>query len=53
VGNDAGESLLIEPGDKCTVVGGNSLPGGSGGTAAFSDKRIFLRGGKFLYCVGG
>jgi outer membrane protein assembly factor BamB len=52
VGNDAGESLLIEPGDKCTVVGANSLPGGSGGTPAFIDKRIFLRGGKFLYCVG-
>jgi outer membrane protein assembly factor BamB len=52
VGNDAGESLLIEPGDKCTVVGANSLPGGSGGTPTFSDKRIFIRGGKLLYCVG-
>jgi len=53
VGNDAGESLLIEPGDKCAVVGVNSLPGGSGGTPAFSNRRLFIRGGKFLYCVGG
>jgi len=53
VGNDAGELLLIEPGDKGAVVGVNSLPGGSGATPIFSDKRIFLRGGKFLYCVGG
>ncbi|MFI5381458.1 MAG: PQQ-binding-like beta-propeller repeat protein [Tepidisphaerales bacterium] len=52
VGNDAGESLLIEPGDTGTVVGSNLLPGGSGGTPVFSDTRMFVRGGKLLYCVG-
>lgn len=52
VGNDAGESRLIEPGDKCTVVGANSLPGGSGATPTFSGRRMFVRGGKLLYCVG-
>jgi hypothetical protein len=52
VGNDAGESLLIEPGDQCTVVGLSSLPGGSGGTPVFNGTRMFVRGGKFLCCVG-
>ncbi len=52
VGNDAGESVLIEPGDTCTVVGTNLLPGSSGGTPTFTDTRMFVRGGKFLYSVG-
>lgn len=52
IGNDAGESLLIETGDKGTVVSTNSLPGGSGATPAFKDRRMFVRGGKLLYCVG-
>jgi outer membrane protein assembly factor BamB len=50
--NDAGETLLLEPGDRLTVVGSNSLPNGSGGTPTFSGKRMFVRGGNFLYCIG-
>ncbi len=53
VGNDAGESLLIEPGDRGAIAGFNSLPGGSGATPAFSGRHMFIRGGKLLYCVGG
>jgi hypothetical protein len=52
VGNDAGESLIIEPGDKGAVVGTAALPGGSGGTPTFTGKRMFVRGGKILYCIG-
>ena len=52
VGNDAGESLLLEPGDTLTAAGTNALRGGSGGTPFFSGTRMFVRGGKLLYCVG-
>lgn len=52
VGNDAGDAVLIEPGDQAAVAGTNSLGAGSGGTPAFSGKRMFVRGGKFLYCIG-
>ena len=52
VGNDAGDSVLIEPGEKGTAAGSNALSGGSGGTPAFSGGRMFVRGGKILYCIG-
>jgi outer membrane protein assembly factor BamB len=52
VGNDSGDTVLIEPGDQATVVGTNSLGAGSGGTPTFSGKRIFVRGGKLLYSIG-
>jgi outer membrane protein assembly factor BamB len=52
VNNDAGETELLEPGDKGTAVGLNSLPAGSGSTPIFADRRMFIRGGKLLYCVG-
>jgi len=52
VGNDAGETVLLEPGDQGAAVGSGSLPGGSGATPAFSGKRMSVRGGKLLYCVG-
>jgi outer membrane protein assembly factor BamB len=51
--NDAGETVLLEPGDQGTAVGRNCLPGGSGGTSTFSGNRMFIRGGQRLYCVGG
>ncbi len=50
--NDAGETAVLEPDDHGTVVGTNTLPGGSGGTPVFSGRRMFVRGGKRLYCVG-
>ena len=52
VGNDAGEAVFLELGDNLTVVAKNSLPDGSGGTPTFSGKRMFIRGGKLLYCIG-
>ena len=52
LGNDAGETMLLEPGDRGTVVGMNTLPGGSGGTPTFRGHRMFVRGGERLYCVG-
>jgi outer membrane protein assembly factor BamB len=52
VGNDAGETVLLQPGDQGTEVGSNRLPAGSGGTPAFRGKRMYVRGGKLLYCIG-
>ena len=52
LGNDAGETVLLEPGDHGAAVGTNSLPRGSGGTSTFVGKRMFIRGGKLLYCIG-
>jgi outer membrane protein assembly factor BamB len=50
--NTVGETVLLEPGDAGKVVGSGTLPNGSGTTPAFSGKRMFVRGGKALYCVG-
>jgi outer membrane protein assembly factor BamB len=52
VGNDAGETVLLEPGDEGTAGGLNTLPAGSGSTPVFAGGRMFVRGGKVLYCVG-
>ena len=51
IGNDAGDTIVLEPGDAGVAVGSGSLPGGSGGTLAFSGRRVFARGGKLLYCL--
>jgi len=52
IGNDAGVSMLVEPGDELAVVAVNLLPAGSGASATFSNRRMFIRGGKLLYCIG-
>jgi outer membrane protein assembly factor BamB len=52
VSDDAGNTVLLEPDEHGTMFRVNNLPVGSGGTPAFRGKRMFLRGGKFLYCVG-
>lgn len=52
VGNDAGESVWVEIGDEGKSGGVNTLPAGSGCTPIFSGGQIFIRGGKFLYCIG-
>jgi outer membrane protein assembly factor BamB len=51
VGNDAGETIVLEPGDQGLAIGAGSLPGGSGGTPTFSGRRTFVRGGELLYCL--
>ncbi len=51
ISNDAGETIILEPGDQGLVIGSGSLPGGSGGTPTFSGRRMLTRGGKFLYCL--
>jgi outer membrane protein assembly factor BamB len=52
ISNDAGDTILLDPGEHGTIVGAGCLPGGSGGTPTFSSKRMVVRGGEVLYCVG-
>ena len=52
ISNDAGETVVLEPGERGVAVGSGSLPGGSGGTPTFGGRRMLVRGGKFLYCLG-
>jgi outer membrane protein assembly factor BamB len=51
IGNDAGETIVLEPGGEGVAIGSGSLPVGSGGTPTFSGGRMFVRGGKLLYCL--
>jgi len=51
--NDAGDTLLLGAGNPGAVSGSNSLPRGSGATSTFRGQRMFVRGGKILYCIGG
>jgi len=52
IANDAGNAIILRPGAASPSCGRGSLPAGSGATAAFTGRRMFVRGGKFLYCVG-
>jgi outer membrane protein assembly factor BamB len=51
--NDAGDTLLLEPGDHGAVIGASSLPRGSGATPTFSGTRMFIRGDNLIYCIDG
>jgi outer membrane protein assembly factor BamB len=51
IGNDAGEMRIVDAGDAVAVPGTGSISHGSGSTATFSGKQMFIRGGKLLYCI--
>ena len=51
VSNDAGDTLVLEPGREYKVLKHNDLGEGSGGTPVFAGKRMYARGGVNLYCV--
>ena len=50
--NDAGHTLVLKPGREYSRVGRNSLDSGTGSSPAALGKQLFLRGGKWLYCIG-
>lgn len=52
VSNDAGDTLVLEPGREYKVLKHNDLGEGSGGTPVFVGKRVYARGGANLYCIG-
>jgi hypothetical protein len=43
---------MLELSDPGKTVDINALPAGSGSTPVFAGQHIYLRGGKFLYCLG-
>lgn len=51
ISDDSGQTIVQETADGEAAISKNVLPAGSGGSPAFSDKRMFARGGEFLYCV--
>lgn len=51
VSDTAGKTMVFELGKKGKAVGTNKILEGSGATPAFSGKRIYIRGGEFLYCL--
>ena len=49
--NDAGDTLVLEPGREYKELKHNDLGEGSGGTPVFVGKRMYVRGGANLYCI--
>jgi outer membrane protein assembly factor BamB len=47
----AGKSYVIKAGDKVDVLATNDIGEENRATAAVTDGKIFLRGGKNLYCI--
>ena len=50
--NDQGDALVLEPGNPCRELKRNHLGEGHGGSPAFVEKRIYIRSGRHLYCIG-
>ena len=48
----AGRSYVLKAGDKLEVLATNEIGEESRASPAVSDGKIFLRGGKNLYCIG-
>lgn len=51
ISDDSGQTIVQETADEDAAISKNALPAGSGGTPTFSGKRMFTRGGEFLYCL--
>jgi outer membrane protein assembly factor BamB len=52
VSNDQGETLVLQPGKEYKELKKNRLNDGSGANMFFAGKRIYVRGGEKLYCLG-
>lgn len=52
VSNTDGKTAVLELGMQIKDPKYNSISEGSGATPAFSGKRIYMRGGELLYCLG-
>jgi len=50
--NDLGDALVLEPGRVYKELKRNHLGEGHGGAPAFDGKRLYLRSGENLHCVG-
>ena len=50
--NDVGDTIVVEPGREYKEVRKNKVAEGSGGSMAFAGRRIFVRDGETLLCIG-
>ena len=48
----AGTSYVIEAGEKFEVLAKNELGDGSQASPAVADTQLFLKGRRFLWCIG-
>jgi outer membrane protein assembly factor BamB len=48
----AGKSFVVQAGDRPTILAVNDLQDGSSASPAVAGGRIYLRGRRFLWCVG-
>ena len=48
-----GKTLVIKHGPTLEIVAVNELADGFDASPALVDNEIYLRGYKFLYCIGG
>ena len=48
----AGKSYVVQAGEKPVVLATNDLGDGSNASAAVAQGRIYLRGRRYLWCVG-
>lgn len=48
----SGKSVIIKAGPKFEVVATNDLGDGNDASAAASDGRLYIKGQKFLWCIG-
>jgi outer membrane protein assembly factor BamB len=51
ISDDSGQTIVLKIAEEEAATTKNALPAGSGGSPAFSGKRMFTRGGEFLYCL--
>jgi hypothetical protein len=52
IGNDSGTWLVLSAVKEYKELATSTLPEGSGASAVFDGERLYLRGGKKLYCIG-
>ena len=50
--NDQGDALVLEPGKQYRELKRNQLGAGHGSVPVFDGKRIYLRSGQNLFCIG-
>ncbi|MEX2187664.1 MAG: PQQ-binding-like beta-propeller repeat protein [Pirellulales bacterium] len=47
-----GRSVVVRPGESLDIVATNELDDASAASPAVSQGRLFIKGGRYLYCIG-
>ena len=51
IGNDVGQTFVLEATRDYRELARNQLPDGSGATPALAGSSLFIRSGEYLYCI--